>query len=317
MASTDIAVRSEDNEHRAFRLPRQLYEPIRDAASGVEEGEAGLKSCAAADRELTAGVRFTDGISGKLSSDGVSGGSNALRQLAALDHRSNEDDSYRSAVEMMDGKSPFGLSSEDMRAVVSTLECDVSMAPLERWFDRWARSRRHLAIVQARRTLASLRDKHVGFSQPDYRHFAVLHIVYGPKDPFVIGLPPPFVDRMNSDSEHPLAGLARYTDTVEAWRQEMVMAEARERMAEDDARGLNFGSGRYRHADMRITSGDALRDILDEHIGRGEHELLADYKSRAARGRGEREAVVTMIKVDASRILAEASNAYLEAWRAR
>jgi hypothetical protein len=311
MASTDIAVRNEDNEHRAFRLPRQLYEPIRDVASGFEEGEAGLKSCAGNDRDFVAGVRFTDGKTGDRP---------AGKKAAALDASYAESEACSSAASVLSGVNIETVGSDallDLRyELAEVAEQHVSMSAMERWFDRWAKSRRHLAIAQSRRALASLRDKHVGFSQPDYRHFAALHIVYGPKDPFVISLPKPFVDRMNGDSEHPLAGLARYTDTVEAWRQEMVLAESRRAMADDEARGLNFGSGRYRHADMRITSGDALRDILDEHIERGEHEALADYKVRAARGRGEREAVVTMIKVDASRMLAEASKAYLEAWRA-
>jgi hypothetical protein len=264
-----------------------------------------------------AGVRFTDGQRGDDVNRKVDVWSNSARNaVASIDRDAGAEDTWRQMIEAAGQALDSGSPRHLVPVATSEDQVDVDMCPLERWADQkarlrpdvsswdqeqerytaWTAAKRHLAITRARRALAALRDHHVGFEQPHYQHFAVLHIVYGMPDPFIRTLPGEAVKRLNEDQEHPLAGLARYTDTVEAVRQEMVLNDAAEAMAKDAAAGSDFGGSRYRDADRRITSGDAMRRIL-------------------AHGKAEREAMLTMIKVDASKLLEQASLAYLEAWR--
>lgn len=316
-------------ELRSYRLPNTIVEAIEDVARGVDEGEAGLKSCALG--ALAAG----------------NAGANATEVNARHHHEvaivEDEDECFNRIGEYLAN----GFSFAEVARIVTLgggathllalerwcqligLECDADEElPTEHTGRRWRASARHERRRRVRRAFQLLRATPAGTT-----HAAVLHVVYGWPDPFVRTLTP----EARSAFGREFGPLARYTDVVEAKRQELVRAEAARRQAAHvptTARhapgslaaalawtaknaeanrlaakhGVDLNSGVFdlerrrsllAWADRAISSGDALRASTDR--------LQTPDKDA-------RDAFITQVRIEANRMLSEASVAFLDAW---
>ena len=272
-----------------YRLPQEITEAISEVAKGVDEGEAGLKSCANMDRDLSAKVSKKDAVTMHVGP-----------QLGTddIDDYLNEVGDYLAK----------GFSFDEVAKIVKLNDEGVKLLDLERWCSRvglrcdadeilptvwtarrWTARSRYQRRTRARRTLTWLRE----YVPNGATHTAVLHIVYGWPDPFLRTIAPEA--RVALGPEY--APLARYTDAVEAKRQELVKTEAAKF---DDENVVDLERRRSRHAwaDRIISSGDALRAATDDRVPK---------KDRAA--------FVTAVRIDANRMLTEASVAFVDAWR--
>lgn len=231
-------------EHGGFRLDGRLLVLIEDIALGIEEGEAGLKSCAM----------------GAVSA--ASAGANAAQvnathhlELAVIE---DEDECFNAIGDLL----AKGFTHGEVAKMVTLGGGATHLLALERWCDRirlectvdhegeqfegvpWHGSALHERRRRANAAMALLQ------SMPEGRaHAAVLHIVYGHPDPMLLaakkfifdqetalaGEPPPKLDPADRDVFNlakllldmgELAPLARYTDAVEAKRLAMAKAEA-------------------------------------------------------------------------------------------
>lgn len=170
-------------------------------------------------------------------------------------------------------------------------------------------------IERCRRALARMQKagQHV--------HVATLHIVHGYPDPFARHFP-------ELDAFGAVAGLVRYTSTVEAHRQLLVKSERaryeRERVLvdadvdEDDdkmsadvrearevLRSLDRTRAAQRFAESVTTSADALRDLL-----------APLPKSATKAEHSARVVTLSTLKLEATRMLCDAERAYHAAWLA-
>lgn len=303
-------------EHRSFRLDAERIGLIADIASGSEEGDAGLKSCALADFSAKVVVGLTE--------------------AETKAH-------HRSAATVVDDWDEFfnrvgdyaaeGFSFEEIHRLVKMPDGDVHLLALENWIERlrlrcnanvtptrWQGSRDHEKRRRARRALEAMKFDWDGRpSAAGVSDVAVLHIVYGLQDPFVRSLSPDVRAAFGRE----FAPIARYTDTVEAKRQELVRAEALRAatgpMADGEGAGvvdLNRHRERSRWAERVISSGDALRAATAPARARATDEPTEQYRERVSSPwKAAREVFITGVRIDANRMLTEASTAFADAWR--
>jgi hypothetical protein len=224
-------------EHRGFRLDGRTIAIVEDLALGIESGESGLKSC-------TLGAVST-------GNQGANGNQVAMvhnREVPVIE----DEDEYLNAIGDMLAQD---FSHEEIAQTVKLSTDGVHVLALERWCDQvrlsyrtrvppahWEGSSLHERRGQGRRAMAALRTTREGIA-----HAAVLHIVYGHPEPLML-----WTTRFIHEQETAPAGspvtveagdrdafavgkvllalgpefgpLAKYTDAVEAKRQEMVRA---------------------------------------------------------------------------------------------
>lgn len=289
VANPHVVGIDEVREHQAFRLPGWLIAIIEDVARGVEEGEAGLKSCGAADVDASAGVSRSD--------------------AKAMHHGVTEIEDEDECFDRIGDYLANGFSFGEIAKLVSLSGDGVHLLALERWCSlarlecdadeelptplasrRWRGSKRHEQRQRCRRTMRLLRVTPGGGT-----HASVLHIVYGWPDPFLRTLTPEARSALGE-----FGPLARYTDAVEAKRRELVAAEATGLGAKDSIVDLALHRSRLAWADRVISSGDALRAAADR---------LVTHDKNA------RDAFITQVRIEANRMLTAASTAFLDAWQ--
>lgn len=329
--------------HGSTRLPPAVLAAVEDVARGVEEGEAGLKSCAVADRDISCGVAKSE-----------------ARSMHHALEVSDEDECFNLIGDYL----AKGFSFSEVARMVRLDGSGVHLLALERWCDlarlacdldevlpddhtarRWRAAPRFERRRRCRRAMVLLRQTHRGAA-----HAAVLHVVYGWPDPFLRTLAPEARSALGLE----FGPLARYTDVVEAKRQELVRAMAandtrREytpALAREQVGGLRalvvragevdeehrlavnlgvapgghvFDLARHRSrlawADRTISSGDALRAALAPPRVRFEHETSEHYRDHVAGpAKAAREAFITQVRIDANRMLSAACAAFLDAW---
>jgi hypothetical protein len=180
------------------------------------------------------------------------------------------------------------------------LMCDADVVPAA-----WTCSWDHRDRRNARRTLGILRDSPGG-----YRHYAVLHIVYGWPDPFVRTIEPEARAILGSE----FAPLARYTDAVEERRQAMVRA-AGQGADLGDVVDLERARNLMDRAERTISSGEALRAALAPLGARAEGETNEQHREHLLAWRAAKATFLSRVRVDANRMLTEASTAFRDAWK--
>ena len=223
---------------------------------------------------------------------------------------------------------------------------------LERWCDRialrcnsdapistrlagvpWRGSDLHERRQRGHRAIAHLRR-----SAPGVKHAAVLHIVYGWPDPMLLSaskflreleltvageelpkIAPADRDVFNLAKSllqmGELAPLARYTAAVEARRQEMIHLEAARKLRRvDGVIPLADHRAMVAAADRMLSSTDALRDGFSSPPPKREEESRAEYDVRLEQGKTDRLVLLSAVKVDADRMLGDASLAFRDAW---
>lgn len=209
---------AEPREHGSFRLDGRLISIVEDLATGAEEGDAGLKSCAMS-----------------AVAAGQTGGSAA--EVNAAHHREiaiieDEDECFNAIGDYL----ASGFSHEEIAKRIALGGGTTHLLALERWCEKvrlrcnvdrepgtehaalsWTGSALHERRRRGRRAMAALRTTSEGRA-----HAAVLHVVYGWLDPFLHTLPAEIVAELGRE----FAPLARYTDTVEVRRIAMARAEA-------------------------------------------------------------------------------------------
>jgi len=279
----------------SFRLPIPVIEAISDVARGIEAGDSGLKSC-------TLGAL----AAGKAGASPTETVAIHNREIETIE---DEDECFNRMGEYL----AKGFGFKDVAKMVRLGSEGVHLLALERWCQRiglscdpgeprptelagfrWKAHPPHERRTRARRALGLLRDS------DGYRHYAVLHVVYGWPDPFLRTLAPEARAALGPE----YGALARYTDAVEERRQELVKAEAGRwpsAYASTPALAdIELRRSRLALADRIISSGDALRAATDRF----------ETPSKA-----EREAFVSRVRVEANRMLTEASLAFRDAWR--
>lgn len=292
-------------EHRSFRLDGTLITVLEDVTRGVEEGDAGLKSCAL----------------GALAA-GDAGARPA--EISARHHREvqvieDEDECFNAMGEML----TQGFSFADVAKSIQLGGGTTHLLALERWCDlvrlkcnadvspaSWRCSEPHKNRQRCRRALRALRDVPGGNT-----HVSVLHVVYGWADPFVTSLTPDARTLLTERLGREFAPLARYTDAVEERRLAMVKADAARHDSADGVVTLISRRARLAWADRCISSGDALRAALADPPNKTSDESSAAYRERVlGPARAERDAFLTAVKIEANRMLTTASLAYQAAW---
>lgn len=335
------AGRYDTDEHRAYRLPKTLTDELEAIARGYDTGDAGLKSLFVADSQRQAGITHGGG------KPGSHGESDSLAEW----QRSEQDAADRSMLEAAGAALDYG----HQMWVPPMVGGPVRMFDPERWCDSKlevekadfeppfpiVRKSSYRRRERARAALDVIRQLPDGAAL-----LATLHVVYGWPEPFVGTLPMDVVRRWNDDAVHPLAALARYTDATEAIRQELIDASADDAMkdwawaptpedghlfyvstkngrrrarftaveAEDVFRENRALSARH-WADRNLTSTDAIRWALRPHETRDEDVDDSEHQARVARHRARRERFITDVKLDAGRMLKDASEALRDAWR--
>jgi hypothetical protein len=317
-----------DREHGAYRLDAKRIAILEDVTRGIEEGEAGLKS-------------ISEGAANAAAS-GASASEIALQHHRDLQIIEDEDECFNAIGDMLFA----GFSFAEVAQRVRLSGGATKMLALERWCARagircnpdvtpaaWRGSNVHEDRRRARRAIAHLRQTHEGT-----QHAAVLYVVYGHPDPTLA-----WVERFDRDVDtapaghtpkldaadretyklgtllldklgRELAPLARYTDAVEAKRQALVTDLARHR-------------AQHAWADRMISSGDALRAACAPFRepkpvqGSGEPKVhwMRRCEERNERKRAHEDArasFLTAAKLDANRMLTDASLAFDAAWRA-
>lgn len=297
-------------EHRSFRLDARTIAIIEDIAMGVEAGESGLKSCALA--AVAAGNAGAD-----------------AKETSRIHHRQveiieDEDECFDAIGNLL----AAGFSHAEVADQVALGGGATHLLALERWCDKvrlscdadatsetphaalpWRGSALHERRRRGHRAMAALRANAAGTA-----HAAVLHIVYGWADPFVNTLPPDVRVALGRE----FAPLARYTDTVEAKRQELAQREA-VRSASDPHGAVHLAGYRERLAreERILSSGDAIRAAIAAPRARHDNETKEEHRECVVLpARNARDAFLTAVKIDANRMLTEASLAFRDAWAA-
>ncbi len=323
-----------EREHQGFRLDGRLVTLIEDLATGVEEGDAGLKSC-------------TMGAVSAAAAGATAAQVNAAhhRELAVIE---DEDECFDAIGDLL----AQGFSHGEIAKMVTLGGGATHLLAVERWCDRvrlgcdadhdaetkhqslpWSGSALHERRRRARRAIAVMRQTSSGCD-----HVAVLFIVYGHPDPMLMSAKkfmheqetapagePPKLDPADRavfnlaksllEMGNELAPLARYTATVEARRLEMVHLDAARRLRRvDGVIPLADHRARTAHAERILSSTDALRDGLAPAAPKRDDEERAEYEDRLARARAERLVFVSAVKMDANRMLTDASTAFRDAW---
>ena len=187
------------------------------------------------------------------------------------------------------------------------------------WFRRIERCRRAFAKM---------------YGAFEHKHVAVLHIVYGYPDPSIRTLPQTFIDSLQE-----LASLAKYTNTVEVYRQEMARQEGMRRSqkySNKEQSKEEIHADAFRHnmspdhfapiidiihtrdrihwADMAISSGDALRSMFATLKERDPIESKEHYQVRKDNADVRRDTLTFQIKSEAKEMHKVASKKYHNAW---
>ena len=333
-----------EREHQGFRLDARILAIIEDLAMGVESGESGLKSCAlGAVAASAAGAK-----SGEVNArhhheveivDDEDECFNRIGDMLAAGFSHEE-----IAKQVTLGGGATHLLALERYCDRIRLSCD---RDAERGSELasfpWRGSALHERRRQGHRAMAALRRTPEGRD-----HAAVLHIVYGWRDTFVDTLPADIRVALGRE----FAPLARYTDAVEAKRLAMAKAEATRgatrpgdryrvdgnfrRMAERDgytaevfADLVDLAAYRERVAreERILSSGDGIRyavaafpEPMPVHVD-GEspahwEALKEARKARRLEHEAKIDAFITAVKIDANRMLTEASLAFHAAWLA-
>lgn len=184
-------------------------------------------------------------------------------------------------------------------------------------------------ILRSRRAFARL------YECGDHHSVGVLHMAYGPPDPITKDWPRTSQDFLGRE----LVGLVRFTDGTEHVRKMLVRERAIPR-PDPNAFGNWFATRnmeptqpieetielarvreRERHYDAVISSGDALRFIFEvapvPRLPNEEKQAWNDRRSSTRNAEDQRRAAfLTVVRMQASAMLANASRAYHAAWMA-
>lgn len=313
-------------DERSSRLPPMIMVAVEEIARGIEEGEAGLKSC-------TVGAILA-------ADNGASGSAVAMRHHHDVLLIDDEDECFNMIGEYLASGFTFAEVARRVRlsgsgvhllalerwCQLARLECDVDeILPTDHSSRNWRKAPRFERRQRARRAFSMLRRAPTGKD-----HAAVLHIVYGWPDPFLRTLEPDARSALGRE----FGPLARYTDAVEERRVQMVN-EAAARSPDPEAFG-NWFAMRNLEASPRpddgtidllrvrerrayfegvISSGDALRTAMAPPRGKREDETKDHYREHVqAPAKAAREALITQIRIEANRMLTDATQAFLDAW---
>lgn len=373
-------------EPKPRRIEQRLLDAIADIAWGVEAGDAGLKSVSDPNLVSEGSAQASDhgwhqdrgGRTGRrdarsdLRAAPSQGDKNVTREIQ------DEWDEYMNELGGLLFKGyNFREAFDHMRASGwQSMGGSVHLHALERWVEKigtrcnpddmppsWRASRVHTDRRRAARAFTDLHRTPAGAI-----HASVLHIAYGPPDPFV--------NAMGSEAQRALgkelAPLARYTETVETYRQKLVREEANRRcerkhemarhrhnhgslnaaLADDGETGearrlavvnnvriqgeerdeavarvydLDRRRTAQKWADRVISSGDAIRAALvpftepipEQGPAESRVELERRREARSERKRLHNAAIdafLLAVKIDANRMLTEASRAFEVAW---
>lgn len=368
-------------EHGPKRLDQRLLDAIADVAWGVEAGEAGLKSCSAENQTAEGAGHASDH---GWHQDRGGRAPNEYRDVVQSVHGRDVQDVWDDYLNELESLLYQGYGCTEALRHLRTKGWDaalgsVHMLALERWISKvglhcnpdrdppqWRGSRLHEDRRRAARAFADLQRAPNGAT-----HTAVLHIVYGPHDPFVLTLGSEAVRMLGKD----LAPIARYTEAVETHRQKLVKEEARRRSdtsppaSARDRHGPGWLSGALAHmgetqevsrlavvhnvrreiegerrdevvarvydlerhrtaqawANRVISSGDAIRAALqpfteplpEQGPAESRVELERRREARSERKRLHNagiDAFLLAVKIDANRMLTEASRAFEASW---
>lgn len=326
--ATDSTTSSD--EHRSFRLSKPMLAVIEDVARGIEEGESGLKSCAlGALAAAEAGAKTSEVAS------------RHHHEVAIVE---DEDECFNLIGDYLAQGFTFG----EVKDIVALGGGSTHLLALERWCERvrlscnpdlipatphamyaWTSTTLHERRRRCRAAFRSLRATAVGL-----KHAAILHVVYGWPDPFVRSLGPDVESALGRE----YGPLARYTDVVEAKRQDLVRAEASRRHrayvspvqnepAGSLAAALAYDGERREALRLAAKHGvEASRNVFDlerqrslqawaDRVVSSGDALRAATDKEATPEKSEREIFITNVRIEANRMLTEASVAFFEAWR--
>lgn len=295
MAMTVIPNTGEADSGRAwFRLSATQIDAIEFVARGELEGESGVKSISAAGADVSAGV---------------------AKSSALAMHNSTAVEDFDELFDKVDDYLASGFTFAEVAQIITHSPGEVHLIALERWANRiglecltdttparWKCGSRHRHHTRARRTFDLLRREGA------HQAANVLFTVYGWPDPFVGTLARDVQDALGRE----FASLARYTDAVEDRRLGLVDAEARAALKE--VPDLGDYVSRRRWADRCISSTDAIRAALAHVSARGPNETKTHHEERVTAGRIERDRFISAIRIDANRMLSEASRLFEAAW---
>lgn len=331
-------------EHRSFRLDARLIAIIEDIAMGVEAGEGGLKSCSmGAVSASAAGAK------------GPEVNARHHREVEIIDDEDACFDAIgdllAAGFSHEEIAKQVALGGGATRLLAIERYCDRIRLSCDRDTDRgsdlasypWRGSALYERRRQGHRAMAALRRDAEGTA-----HAAVLYISYGWRDTFVDTLPADIRVALGRE----FAPLARYTNAVEAKRLALAKAEATRgatrpgdryrtddgfrRMAERSgyvpeafADLVNLAAYRERLAreERILSSGDAIRyavaafpEPMPVHVD-GEspahwEALKEARKVRRLEHEAKIDAFLTAVKIDANRMLTDASHAFHAAWLA-
>lgn len=331
-------------EHRSFRLSAVLITTIEDLAHGIEAGESGLKSCA---------IGALSGASMGASAAEVNAAHH--REVNVIEDEDEcfnqigdllaEGFSHEEVAKMV----TLGGGATHMLALERWCDRVRLRCRPDDAVPSWSASASREKQRRAHRTMTALRATPAGVT-----HAAVLHIVYGWPDPFVRSLPPEIVVELGPEfarlarytdaveahrigMAHAVAARVHASAPArpvpapgEGWLGEAVSADAR--LGEDIRMAVAGGYAaaersnvldlvrhrdRLRWADSVISSGDALRDAVASPRGRRDDESKEQYREHVyVPARDARETFLTAVKLDANRMLTDASLAFRDAWQA-
>jgi hypothetical protein len=200
-------------------------------------------------------------------------------------------------------------------------------AKLGAWRARMKRARRALALLSG---------------ASENRFVAVLHVAYGYPDPSTREWPKTAIDFLGAE----LTPLVRYVDATEVIRRQLVregvpkqralasswvtrfaLRRVRKQLEVPELIDLMSHRAAERYLDAIISSGDALRFVFggpsEPHPKREPEDEPGAFERRAATWNALRDAhnarrtsFLVQARVEADRLLSDASRAYLAAWRA-
>lgn len=317
------------DEHRSFRLSKHMIAVVEDVARGIEEGESGLKSCAVgAMAAAEAGAKTAEV---------------ATRHHHEVAIVEDEDECFNLIGDYL----AQGFTFAEVKDIVALGGAGTHLLALDRWCERirlecnpdlppatahgmyvWTSSTLHERRRRCRGAFRALRSTDAGL-----KHAAVLHVVYGWPDPFIRSLGPDVESALGRE----YGPLARYTDVVETKRQELVRAEAARRhrayvspvLRQPEgslAAALAFDSERREALRLAAKHGvEASRNVFDLERQRSlqawadrvvsSGDALRAATDKDATEKSEREMFITNVRIEANRMLTEASLAFFEAWR--
>lgn len=261
---------SEPTEKRKFRLHQSHINDLRDVARGCDEGDAGIRTRYLVDLAASAGLRDVGDV-------------HLFDAEKWIDSRYE----YVDHLEIVRPREMHARRKRCMRAILSMLRTNEGHAHVGALLVVYGEE----APLRRRLRQGPIDAK---IAKEEKKKYAPPHEA----DRHELGVAKELLDRLGDE----LYPLARFTDAVEAHRQEMISEAA--------ARGIDRGI-----SDRRLTSTDAIRHALAPATGRRADEDPDHFRVRVQAREDERAFFLTCVSTDASSLLTAASLAYQAAWQ--